>query len=550
MAALILEYTSRRYFVLFVVNVILILYTVYGYMVPGMFHHPGMSWTRVASSVSLEMSTGIFERLSQLGLTLIGSFILILAALRAFGCIDSILLGSSRIATRSPRMLPQAAVVGSFAVAAVSGSGAANAATTGSATIPVLIKAGFPRVVSAAVETASSLGGQLMPPLMGIAAFLMAEYLGTSYFEVVARGFVRHSSISSACHSPSTCWQHAITTARLPRTCRRWGFLDKGNILAYFVAVGGLIYMMGYERRPAMTSAQNVFMALFLYLAALFLIRSAMRGSRDFKAYRQPVPQSDPLICHDHLGADGPAGHAWHPHGYLHHYRGADQGRRAAHGRGGHQYRGDGARRLRLRLSGRHGAARGADLHHHGRGDRPLHDPRGLDPWVVHFFAFFVAVFGELSPPTSVTAAVTSRIADAPFVRTMMVAMLMCMPLMVMMAAVFSRPELVVTPGWAQMPAFAMVLVGTLALSFAFQGRFHPNKALDLPARGVLILLAALVILWPGYEAPIVSLAAFVVAVLGFGLFRMRRRYIDDGTGEGGAGAIEANGRGKLEERI
>jgi TRAP-type uncharacterized transport system fused permease subunit len=66
MTALVLEYTRRRYFSLFVINVALILYTVYGYVIPGMFHHPGMSWTRVVTSTSLEMSTGIFERLSQL----------------------------------------------------------------------------------------------------------------------------------------------------------------------------------------------------------------------------------------------------------------------------------------------------------------------------------------------------------------------------------------------------------------------------------------------------------------------------------------------------
>jgi TRAP-type uncharacterized transport system fused permease subunit len=122
---------------------LLMLYTVYGYSFPACStirecHGPGWS-----SSVSVEMSTGIFERMSQLGLTLIGSFILVLAALRAFGCIDSILQGSTRIAARSPQLLPQTAVIGSFAVAAVSGSGAANAATTGSATIPVLIRPAF-----------------------------------------------------------------------------------------------------------------------------------------------------------------------------------------------------------------------------------------------------------------------------------------------------------------------------------------------------------------------------------------------------------------------
>ena len=75
-------------------------------------------------------------------------------------------------------------------VGTVSGSGAANAITIGSATIPAMIGAGMPRATAAAIESASSLGGQLMPPVMGVAAFLMAEFLGKSYFEVVARGYV------------------------------------------------------------------------------------------------------------------------------------------------------------------------------------------------------------------------------------------------------------------------------------------------------------------------------------------------------------------------
>jgi hypothetical protein len=64
-----------------------------------MFGHPGLSWTRVASAMSVEMTTGVYSRLPQLALTLIGSFILVLSVLRAFGCVDSILLGAGR----SPR---------------------------------------------------------------------------------------------------------------------------------------------------------------------------------------------------------------------------------------------------------------------------------------------------------------------------------------------------------------------------------------------------------------------------------------------------------------
>ena len=136
MVLLVMEYARKRYFVLFVLNIFLMLYAMYGFLVPGMFYHPGLDWTRVLTMTSLEDTTGVFSDLPQLALTLIGSFVLVLATLRSFGCIDSILRGSSQIAAKSPNALPQTAVVGSFGVAAVSGSGAANAVTTGSATIP------------------------------------------------------------------------------------------------------------------------------------------------------------------------------------------------------------------------------------------------------------------------------------------------------------------------------------------------------------------------------------------------------------------------------
>jgi len=88
------------------------------------------------------------------GHRLLGHDRLVLSVLRAFGCVDSILRGAAQIAARSPHALPQTSLLGSVAVGAVSGSGAANAITTGSATIPAMRGAGMPRVTAAAIETA------------------------------------------------------------------------------------------------------------------------------------------------------------------------------------------------------------------------------------------------------------------------------------------------------------------------------------------------------------------------------------------------------------
>ena len=93
------------------------------------------------------------------------------------------------IAGRSRQMVPQTAVLGSSAVGMISGSGSANAAVVGTITIPLMMRCGVPPAFAAAVETAASMGGLLMPPMMGVGAFLMSDYLGVPYWEVVKRGF-------------------------------------------------------------------------------------------------------------------------------------------------------------------------------------------------------------------------------------------------------------------------------------------------------------------------------------------------------------------------
>jgi TRAP-type uncharacterized transport system fused permease subunit len=163
MFVLVMEYCRKRYFPLFVINLLLIVYTVYGWLIPGLFGHPGLTWSRVITSMSVEMTTGVFSQLPQLALILIGSFMLVLSLLQAFGCIESLLKVASRIAGLSPQALPQAAVVGSLSVAAVSGSSAANAITTGSATIPAMIGSGMPRVTAAATRRNLAPHGPILP---------------------------------------------------------------------------------------------------------------------------------------------------------------------------------------------------------------------------------------------------------------------------------------------------------------------------------------------------------------------------------------------------
>ncbi|WP_019955486.1 TRAP transporter permease [Yoonia vestfoldensis] len=84
----------------------------------------------------------------------------------------------------------KAAVVGSAATGLISGSSIANVVTTGTFTIPLMKRVGFSSEKAGAVEVASSVNGQIMPPVMGAAAFLMVEFIGISYLEVIKHAFI------------------------------------------------------------------------------------------------------------------------------------------------------------------------------------------------------------------------------------------------------------------------------------------------------------------------------------------------------------------------
>ena len=521
MVLLIMEYTRRRHIVLFVLNVLLILYAVYGYVIPGMFFHPGLSWERIASAMSVEMSTGVFSNLPQLALTLIGSFILVLAALRAFGCVDSILKLSKRIAVRSPHALPQSAVIGSMAVGTVSGSGAANAITVGSATIPAMIGAGMPRQVASAIETASSLGGQLMPPVMGIAAFLMAEFLGRSYFDVVARGYapaiIYYVGVSVSVFLLSTRYRARLVTVATPPM--HW--TDWMNIAAFVAVVGGLIGVMAVLHLAPMFAAIYVFIGVAGALLLAHVIAIARAPERPWRRLAATCGRFVDYFAE--MTADLTLLLAT-----LSIMTGALVITGVPTKIGS----------LLIAAAGVNLAAMvivaflfGALL---GTGLPPaptyiitalvIAPPIikvGVDPWVVHFFAFFVAVWGEVTPPTSVSAAVTSKIAEASFMKTLGHAILICAGLFILMAGVFTRPELVIEPGLAQIGAMVLITTATIGTAFSFQAQFADRRAIDVPARIVLAAIALVVLLHPDRQ---LAWIGCVLVGLFVGYWILRRR--------------------------
>ncbi len=521
MALLVMEYGRKRYPALFILNVVLILYAVYGAVVPGMFNHPGLTWERIVTAMSVETSTGVFSSLPQLALTLIGSFILVLATLRAFGCVDSILKGSTQIAVRSPHALPQSAVLGSMGVAAVSGSSAANAITTGSATIPAMIGAGMPRTTAAAIETASSLGGQLMPPIMGISAFLMVEFLGVSYFDVVARGYapalVYFVGITVSVYLLSSRYQYRLDSV----IAEKMFWTDWTNIGAFVAVVGGLIGLMAILHLPPMFAALYVFIAVFVSLFVAHIVMAARKRERVVRTLVAPLGRL--VDSFSSMTADLTLLLAT-----LSIMTGALVITGVPTKIGAILVAAAGVNLFAMVLVAFFfGALLGTGLPPAptyiitALVIAPAMIRVGVDQWVVHFFAFFLAVWGELTPPTSVVAAVTAKIADASFMQTLFRAITICVSLFVLMFGIFTRPELVMEPGLAQVWAMLLLMAATVGISFSLQARFTDRNAIDVPLRIVLAAIALVVIFHPDQQV-----AAFACIPIGVfvGYWLLRRR--------------------------
>src|ERR1051325_5270535 len=272
MTVLVMEYSRKRHMPLFVLNIVLMVYAVYGYLVPGMFYHAGLSWGRVVTAMSVETTTGVLASLPQIALTVVGAFLLVLSTLTGFGCIESLLRATKRVAIRSAHALPQSAVVGSMCVGTVSGSGAANAITIGSATIPAMIGAGMPPATAAAIESASSLGGQLMPPVMGVAAFLMAEFLGKSYFDVVARGYVPALIYYATVAVSVYLLALRHRTRQITGSYQTLTWRDLVNLTAFLSVIAGLVGMMAAWNLAPSFAALYVFIAVGGFLLAVHII--------------------------------------------------------------------------------------------------------------------------------------------------------------------------------------------------------------------------------------------------------------------------------------
>lgn len=167
-----------------IIAIVFMIYAMFGQEFPGLLKHAGNSWPQIVNHLYLT-SQGVYGVAIGVVATYVFHFVLFGVLATRIGLGQLFLDVASAIAGRYAGGPAKVSVFGSAMFGMLSGSSIANTVTVGSLTIPAMIRVGYPRHFAAGVEAASSTGGQITPPIMGAAAFLMIEFLNIPYRDIV-----------------------------------------------------------------------------------------------------------------------------------------------------------------------------------------------------------------------------------------------------------------------------------------------------------------------------------------------------------------------------
>jgi len=249
-----------------IIAIIFILYAILGPYMPNVIMHRGMDVDMLVSSVFLG-EEGIFG--IPIAVTadfimifvIFGAFLSVSGAGEFFGDIANAAFGGMR---GGPA---KAATMGSGLMGMISGSAVANVMTVGNFTIPLMKRTGYSPEMAGAIEAVASTGGQIMPPIMGAAAFIMAEFLKVPYSEIIIA-----AAIPAALYYISLFFMVDLAAGKnnllgVPRAdLPDWKVVLKKSWYL-LIPVGVLIYMLGFMGYSPQKSAISSIVCLFIVAA-------------------------------------------------------------------------------------------------------------------------------------------------------------------------------------------------------------------------------------------------------------------------------------------
>ncbi|MFM2591018.1 TRAP transporter permease [Vibrio sp. TBV020] len=287
---------------LMVVAAVFLLYTFGGPHMPDVIAHKGASLNKAMSHLWLT-TEGVFGVALGVSTSFVFLFVLFGAMLERAGAGAYFIKVAFSLLGHMKGGPAKAAVVASGLSGLVSGSSIANVVTTGTFTIPLMKRVGFPGTKAGAVEVAASTNGQLTPPIMGAAAFLMVEYVGISYVEVI-KAAILPALISyialiyivhlEACKAGMT----GLPRRHTPKFIHSL-LSFTGTILGLCILSGAVYYGVGWTKDVFGEAATPIVtVALLIAYVALVNISAkyAKEGAIEIDAELTEVPEPGPTI--------------------------------------------------------------------------------------------------------------------------------------------------------------------------------------------------------------------------------------------------------------
>lgn len=237
-----------------IIAIVFMVYALAGPVFPGLLKHAGASWSQLVNHQYLT-SQGIYGVAVGVVATYVFHFVLFGVLATRIGLGQLFLDVASSIAGRYAGGPAKVSVFGSAMFGMLSGSSVANAVTVGSLTIPAMIRVGYRREFAGAVEAASSTGGQITPPVLGAAAFLMIEFLSVPYQTIIVAAaipaFMHFFGVFMQVHFEAKRFGlRGLTDDEMPKLReslrQRWPTLIPLALLIYILVTGRTPYMAAF----------------------------------------------------------------------------------------------------------------------------------------------------------------------------------------------------------------------------------------------------------------------------------------------------------------
>ena len=277
---LLLEATRRAIGIpLVIIALIFIIFSVFGQKMPELISHQGLSLTRL---IGYHWFGGeaIFGIPIGVSVSFIFLFVLFGATLDAAGGGKYFLNLAFALVGKMRGGPAKAAILASGLTGLISGSSVANTVTTGTFTIPIMKKTGLTPTKAGAIEVAASVNGQIMPPIMGAAAFVMSELLGISYFTVITHAFlpavISYIALFYISHLESVKLDiKGLPSDQIPPLGKT--FLSGVHFL---IPILILVYLLLFERWSAASSIFYSIISLFLIIFFKEIISANKEGQK------------------------------------------------------------------------------------------------------------------------------------------------------------------------------------------------------------------------------------------------------------------------------